>query len=88
MKTKIRYWLPEQGQDSSDAYEIEADIWDAEDASVEAAEDYHGKHDGWESSWPILITVQAEGVIKTFSVEREAQPHFYAHPSPFAGDTH
>lgn len=87
MKRRFQYWIPSYGQDASDANDIEADVWDIEDAAVEAAEDYHSNHDGWESSWPLLITVLADGVTKTFSVDREAVPQFWASPSPWPGDT-
>ncbi len=47
----------------------------------DCAEDYHGNHDGWESSWPLTFILYAseEGPeIARFEVERESEPVFYA----------
>jgi len=60
-------------------YAFESYYDDAEDIAVEAAEDYHSRHDGWESSWPIAFEiVDADGIsLGTFNIDREAVPHFY-----------
>jgi len=73
----ILYWLPDQGQDREDAFELRAKVWDLADAATEAAEDYHSNHDGWESRWPQKFTVEVEGDRATFEVDREAVPTFH-----------
>lgn len=41
------------------------------------ATDYHDNHDGWESSWPIVLTIYRDGCqVARFSVEREMKPTF------------
>ena len=59
------------------SWEINAYLWIAEDC----ADDYHSNHDGWESSWPLNITLyetEDGPAIAEFIVERESQPVFYA----------
>lgn len=49
--------------------------WIAEDC----AEDFHGNHDGWDSSWPLQLTVILEsGEEITFEIDRESRPVFRA----------
>lgn len=51
------------------------------DVAMDAAEDYHANHDGWESIWPLVFIIyeSEEGPeIARFDVEREVEPHFYA----------
>lgn len=52
---------------------------DGEYIAQEAAEDYHSCHDGWESIWPLVITIYSEGrVVGKYDVERDVEPVFYA----------
>lgn len=47
--------------------------------ATDLADDYHHNHDGWESSWPLELRIYEDDVeVARFSVEREAQPVFYA----------
>ena len=51
------------------------------DVAVDAAEDYHSNHDGWESHWPLMFTIyeSEEGPpVARFEVERETVPAFHA----------
>ncbi len=44
-----------------------------------AAEDYHGEHDGWEATWPIkLVLYSGSKELGRFEVDREAVPQFHA----------
>lgn len=45
-----------------------------------AAENYHNKHDGWDSSWPITLTIQREDgtIIGVYDIDREIIPQFSA----------
>ena len=58
---------------------------DADDMAERAAEDLWDNHDGWESSWPLVISIhKTEGgpEMARFSVEMEARPYFYANDLP------
>ena len=69
------------------AFELESP-WSnehAEDAAAEliaedAAEDYYGNHEGYEESWPCVISVFTESgrLLGTFTVEIELSPVFSA----------
>jgi len=51
--------------------------------AVECASDYHDDHDGWESSWPIVLMLfetEDGPEVCRFSVDLEARPHFIATP--------
>lgn len=54
---------------------------DLEFLAEEAAADFHIEHDGWESQWPLTITLYdgKEGAaLGSFTVEREYEPTFNA----------
>ena len=78
-----KYFLPDEGQTVDDAYKVESktdfnEPWKTLIAE-DCADDFHSNHDGWESNWPITITVVApDGDSATFKVDREAVPSFYA----------
>lgn len=58
-----------------------ADDADLEFLAEEAAADFHSEHDGWESSWPLTITLYdgKDGPeLGRFIVEREYEPSFSA----------
>jgi hypothetical protein len=45
----------------------------------EAGENFYHKHDGWEASWPVVISLYYdETFLGCFSVDMENQPHFYS----------
>lgn len=55
------------------------------DVAVDAAEDFHGNHDGWESVWPVDFTIyeSEDGPpVARFEVERETVPQFHAWDRP------
>ena len=74
---KFTYRRGEPGYLST--YEFESNFDDAEDVAVEAAEDFHTNHDGWESTWPINFEIiDADGIsLGCFKIDCEAVPHFY-----------
>jgi hypothetical protein len=55
---------------------------DASWAASEAAEHYWGHHDGWEASWPRIVSLfaaeNAEEPFAQYVVSMEAVPRFYA----------
>ena len=54
-----------------------------EDIAEEAADDYHDRHDGWESGWPLEIALYAseDGVeLARFKVVRDYRTEFTAYP--------
>jgi hypothetical protein len=63
---------------------------DLEFLAEEAAADFHSEHDGWESQWPLTITLydgKTGPELGKFSVEREYEPSFSAQVSPPALNT-
>lgn len=53
------------------------------DIAEDAAEDYHGNHDGWEATWPVVIHVyetEDGPEVARYEVERESEPVFTASP--------
>jgi hypothetical protein len=80
MKTIFRYFIEDNGQGADTAYEFGSffDEEDGECLATEAAEDYHSDHDGWESSWPIEITILKEDgtLVGKYSVDRDVAPVF------------
>jgi hypothetical protein len=72
-----RYWRTDHGNDAT-KYEFNPTWPNHHDAAQDAADDYHSNHDGWEASWPVDFSVESpDGVVKSFSVDREARPEFY-----------
>lgn len=66
-------------------YELRGSMRNLRDVACDAAEDYHGNHDGWESVWPLEIVIyeSEEGPpVGHFEVEREVVPQFYAWERP------
>lgn len=82
-KYKYKYFCPEHGETSEDAYTIESS-WSKENLSYvaeECAEDLHDNRDGWESSWPlefVILDEKGELEIGRFIIERESVPEFHA----------
>jgi hypothetical protein len=59
------------------------------DRAVDAAEDYHCNHNGWDARWPLEIAMfetEDGPAVARFEVECEAVPQFYAHELPKAAD--
>jgi hypothetical protein len=84
--TTLYYRIPDICAESRFRLETEG-AWDVHDVSEqkiiaqEAAKEYHARHYGWESSWPLVIALHAteEGPeVARFSVHREMEPVFYA----------
>jgi hypothetical protein len=79
---KYTYKYVVDSTDLEDSFEFSSNLPDGwgDTLAAEAAEDYHSNHDGWESSWPLEITVaDIDGkVIGTFSVDRDVEPVFSA----------
>lgn len=81
-ETGWSYYVPDQGEDLSDATPIRVYEWsyiyDAESAAEEAAEDEWDNRDGWEAGvgeGPEIIVVDSSGKEYRFSTEREARIH-------------
>ena len=57
---------------------------DQRDTAIEAADDYHSNHDGWESRWPLTFDLyeneEGGAAFARFEVERESVPEFWAYP--------
>lgn len=82
MPIRHTYWysVHEVGPDAT-RFQLPGITRRLDDVAVDAAEDYHSNHDGWESSWPLDITLYEtkDGpAIATFEVERETVPEFHA----------
>jgi hypothetical protein len=81
MKTTYRFNIPDT-MVFEDDYEFKSNF-DEEDGdwlAEQAAENYHQKHDGWESSWPITFIIRKEdgSEIGRYEVDREIAPQFFA----------
>lgn len=54
--------------------------WGVDDVNYivdDAAEDFHAKHDGWESTWPLNFEIFIDDVSQgVYNVEREMTPTF------------
>ncbi len=62
------------------AYDL-SDDFDLSMLVKDAARDYHSNHDGWEASWPCVLTLAAtkEGPeLARFTVDCDVEPVFYA----------
>jgi len=86
MKT-VWYRVPECCEESfydmpiDEGWDFETDEQDQESVTEMCADDYHSNHDGWENTWPLVISLHAtEGgkELARFSVERENEPVFTA----------
>jgi hypothetical protein len=51
--------------------------------ACEAAANFHDEHDGWESTWPLLLELYAMdgGSLGRYQVQREMLPTFNAKPA-------
>jgi hypothetical protein len=78
------YWY--STSDSNDCrYEMRRAARELRDVACDAAEHYHSECNGWESIWPLDITLyeSEEGpAIARFEVERETVPQFFAWERP------
>jgi len=80
----IYYQVPEVCPDSF--YLLKSDVWDNLNSpndfdmiASDCGEDYYSQHDGWENSWPLVISLHTdEGSpeVARFSVDMEAVPQF------------
>ncbi len=61
MPIRKTYWY--STSDSKTRYELIGSERPLSDVAVDAVDDYHGQHDGWESIWPLdfLIYETEEG---------------------------
>ena len=59
--------------------DVNFNIDDVDDVLVsDIADKYYSENDGWEDEWPLDIIFTEGCVIKTFRVEMEHEPVFYA----------
>lgn len=84
MTSKVYWWKYCVHSDDDDVLEFNSSCDLSEDGEFlakQAAEDYHSKHDGWESSWPIPFTIwdNSGKLIGKYTVERDVEPVFYAY---------
>jgi len=73
-----RYKLPGERANWDADCDSDADL---EFLAEEAAADFHSEHDGWESAWPLTITLYdgKDGPeLGQFTVDREYEPSFHA----------
>jgi hypothetical protein len=52
MPIRKTYWYSTESRGEL-RYELSGVIRPLRDVAVDAAEDFHGNHDGWESVWPL-----------------------------------
>ena len=83
MAKRAKYFVTGRGTTADDAYECDVnfDYSDATDAkwiAEECAQDYHDNRDGWESKWPIKLSLILSDGIHDFEIERESVPQFHA----------
>lgn len=73
------YKVPRFGDHIVD--EVPSSALSGRDLAKTAADDFHSNHDGWECSWPLEFVILREdgSEVGTYSVEREAEPVFYAY---------
>lgn len=66
--------------DTGSKYPLEYPDEELEYVAVIAAEDYHGDHDGWEVSWPVVFTFYNTDDVELGKVEVELdfEPSFSA----------
>lgn len=78
-------------EDCSDyRYDCFTVFHDPDDMAVDAAEDYHSNHDGWEARWPLTFAIYETEYgpeVGRFTVEREYEPQFSASPLQAQGST-
>ncbi|HEM6651489.1 hypothetical protein [Acinetobacter pittii] len=84
MSERIFYTLPREC--SKSRYELnlnDKQAWlesDLDFVSNQCAQDYWDNHDGWESTWPLEISIfeteTAEAPIATYIVDMEMEPSF------------
>lgn len=71
----VAYYVSDAGDT---AFDFEEDEMTEHEAEL-AAQDYYESHDGWESKWPLDITLEnTDGEKMTFKVDLEMTPNFYA----------
>ena len=74
------YYVPDQGEDATDAtpinlYDWQVGIFDQEDAAERAAEDDWDNRDGWEAGvgdGPVVVVISPKGDETRYSTYREA----------------
>ena len=78
----MRYYIKDDGETSEDAHSLPKDGFTTRDPDLFAelaAQHEFDHHDGWERSWPIVITViNDSGEEFDYDVEMEAVPSFCA----------
>ena len=81
MKTTYRFNVPDRmGPEEDHEFKSNFSDDDGDWLAEVAAENYHQKHDGWESSWPITFIIRREdgSEIGRYEVERETVPQISA----------
>jgi len=78
----MKFYIKDRGDSAYDAVDIgDGNGWHRHDSfTAEGAADiYHDNYGGWESSWPMTITlVDDNGTESDWDVDRESVPSFYA----------
>lgn len=84
MPIRRNVWYSVGGDDDM-RYTLAVVSRDWRNIAIDAAEDFHGNHDGWESTWPLefVFYKSEEGApVARFEVERETVPQFHAWERP------
>lgn len=72
-------YAPHEERELLDGYVDRWEKWDQEGAAADAAEDYWGNHDGWESNWPLtflLFASETGPLLVSVKVDMESVPSF------------
>ncbi len=75
----MKYFVKSDGETVEDAKELRSSSASSDVVSFaeEVAEFYHDNCDGWESSWPIMLTIiDDRGEEHDVSVDRDFDPTF------------
>ena len=66
--------------DAENSWSEDARRWDRQFVAQDAGDNFHWEHDGWESQYPITLSIfRTDGVLLgVFEVDREVVPQFHA----------
>lgn len=83
MPSQREFWYAVVEDMSNFRYSLRSVFSNPENQAVDAAEDYHSNHDGWEARWPLTFAIyetEDGPEVGRFTVEREYEPQFNASP--------